>query len=111
MTSHYPEPWQLYPMPPEQQAAIQRYVDQFAADRDRLAGIVAEIGDAISPTGERPAEALNTLADDVRALVDAHVRLCEPILRWDADPDAYPGGAAIVLEELVDLMKGRTNHA
>lgn len=50
------------------------------AERDRLASILAEIGDAISPTGERPAEALSTLAADVRALAS----------RLDAAHDARP---------------------
>lgn len=43
---------------------------EVTADRDRLSRLLAHIGDAMSPTGERPEDALSTLEDDVRALVD-----------------------------------------
>ncbi|MFG3418728.1 hypothetical protein [Micromonospora sp. NPDC048063] len=46
-------------------------------DRDALAAIVAAIGDAISPTGERPEEALATLAGDVARVVEQRDQLVE----------------------------------
>lgn len=45
------------------------------AERDQYASILAEIGDSMSPTGERPGEALGTLARDVRALLAEIERL------------------------------------
>jgi len=43
---------------------------QALAERDELAKVVAEIGDVMSPTGERPVEALGSLVDDVAQLVE-----------------------------------------
>jgi len=41
-------------------------------ERAELLSILARIGDALSPTGERPQEALSTLAADVEAFVRLH---------------------------------------
>lgn len=44
-----------------------------ATDENQLLlSILARIGDALSPTGQRPATALATLADDVEAYVEGH---------------------------------------
>ncbi|WP_416902737.1 hypothetical protein [Micromonospora echinospora] len=70
-------------------------------ERDHLAGLLARIGDTISPTGERPEEALGTLAADVEALVEqrdalqvaldrAHkVRIDAHGVIWHATPEGH----------------------
>jgi hypothetical protein len=53
----------------ESTSARLRRVEQ---ERGELLSIVARIGDALSPTGERPQEALGTLVADVEAFVALH---------------------------------------
>jgi len=45
------------------------------AERNQYLSMLAEIGDIISPTGERPEEALGTLVRDVLALSNDYERL------------------------------------
>ncbi|GAA0583097.1 hypothetical protein GCM10010172_80160 [Paractinoplanes ferrugineus] len=47
MIPDLPEPWQLYPMPPEQTAAIEQHIARQAEaaverERDRIAGLLAD---------------------------------------------------------------------
>jgi hypothetical protein len=51
-------------------AASQADLTQARAERTELLSILARIGDALSPTGERPQEALGTLAADVEELME-----------------------------------------
>lgn len=92
-----------------------------ATDREQLEealGILAAIGDAISPTGERPEEALGTLARDVRALVEQRDALADALprpaveryadqLRRDADKETDDGVAVGLLraaDGLTDML-------
>lgn len=59
------------------------------ADRDRLAGILAEIGDDLSPTGERPEEALGTRAADVRTVLSERDTARAQLAEVTADRDRW----------------------
>lgn len=50
--------------------ALLAEIDKLNAELGEAMSILAKVGDAISPTGERPEEALGTLADDVRTVVN-----------------------------------------
>ena len=80
--TNLPEPWQLYPMPPEQVAAVERHIERQAAaavdrDRDRL---IALLRDAAAGRREYAVNATENgaliLEDDARQL-EAVVRLVQ----------------------------------
>lgn len=50
--------------------ALLAEIDKLNDELGEAMSILAKVGDAISPTGERPEEALGTLAADVEAVVD-----------------------------------------
>lgn len=57
----------------ELRAEVERLVDvgsKAMKERAEAVSLLAQIGDALSPTGERPEEALGTLVADVVALVE-----------------------------------------
>ncbi|WP_319460073.1 hypothetical protein [Micromonospora sp. RTP1Z1] len=79
--------------PSETRSALCEDVER---DRDQLAAVCAEIGDLLSPTGERPEEALGTLAGDVARLAeqrDAVAALAGEILR-EFTQHGHPGRPA-----------------
>lgn len=56
-------------------------------ERDQLVSILAEIGDDMSPTGERPEEALGTLAADVRTVLAERAAARAELAEVTADRD------------------------
>ncbi|XTZ18170.1 hypothetical protein ACQSSU_12750 [Micromonospora echinospora] len=70
-------------------------------ERDHLAGLLARIGDTISPTGERPEEALGTLVADVEALVEQRDRYAEAL---DLIGCAVAGGTDDTLRPGIESM-------
>jgi hypothetical protein len=56
---------------------MRKRIDELTAERDQYLSMLVEIGDSISPTGERPEEAFGTLVSDVCALANDHERLAQ----------------------------------
>jgi hypothetical protein len=50
--------------------ALLAEIERLTAERDQYLSMLVEIGDSISPTGERPEEAFGTLVRDVQALAE-----------------------------------------